>query len=140
MLFSIVSNLQKIAISIENGKFWTKLFDKRDNFDFPIVNYPHMDSNIPVKPALGVYISQLIRFGKLCSKFSDFKERNLLITKKLLTQGYKHQNLVRTFKIFYLSYSQLLKKYNMPLKSYLKDTITLPIQLVKSSNLVMKRG
>ena len=81
-----------LQISIENGKFWTKLFDKRDNFDFPIVNYPHMDSNIPVKPALGVYISQLIRFGKLCSKFSDFKERNLLITNKLLTQGYKYQN------------------------------------------------
>ena len=40
-----------------------------------------MDSNIPVKPALGVYTSQLIRYAKICTKFEDFQERNLLITK-----------------------------------------------------------
>jgi hypothetical protein len=37
-----------------------KTFDKRDNFNFPIVNFPLICSNIPVAPAYGVYISQLI--------------------------------------------------------------------------------
>ena len=41
------------------GGFRTKLYDKRDDFDFPIVNIPFMSSNIPAAPACGVYISQL---------------------------------------------------------------------------------
>ena len=41
------------------GKFSTAVFDKRDDFNFHIVNLTHMD--IPTKPACGVYISQLVR-------------------------------------------------------------------------------
>ncbi len=38
-----------------------KMFNKRDDFNCPIVNFPHLNSNIPVKPAYGVYVSQLIQ-------------------------------------------------------------------------------
>ena len=48
-----------ILIEIENGKYHTTIFDKRDNFGFIIVNFPYLCSNIPTKPAYGVYISQL---------------------------------------------------------------------------------
>ena len=50
----------RIHIYICQGKFITEVFDKRDNFNFNIVNYPYMCSNIPTKPTYGVYISQLI--------------------------------------------------------------------------------
>jgi hypothetical protein len=39
------------------GRLRTKLYDKRDNFNFPIVNFPFIFSNIPAAPAYGVYIS-----------------------------------------------------------------------------------
>ena len=39
------------------GGFITKLYDKKKNFDFPIVNFPFISSNIPAAPAYGVYIS-----------------------------------------------------------------------------------
>ena len=39
------------------------VYDKRDDFDFRIVNFPHMDSNIPTNPAYGIHISQLVRFA-----------------------------------------------------------------------------
>ena len=42
------------------GRFRTTLYDKRDDFNFPIVNFPFICSNIPAAPAYGVYISQLI--------------------------------------------------------------------------------
>ena len=35
---------------------------KRDDFNFPIVNFPFICSNISAIPAYGVYISQLIRY------------------------------------------------------------------------------
>ena len=43
------------------GWLGMKLYDKRDDFNFPIVNFPFICSNIPAAPAYGVCISQLIR-------------------------------------------------------------------------------
>jgi hypothetical protein len=45
----------------DNGQLSTKIYDKRDDFNFKIINFPNMCSNIPASPAYGVYISQLIR-------------------------------------------------------------------------------
>jgi hypothetical protein len=42
------------------GQLRTKHYDKRDDFNLPIVNFPFICSNIPATPAYGVYISQLI--------------------------------------------------------------------------------
>ena len=42
------------------GRLRTKLYDKKDDFNFPIVNFPFICSNIPAASAYGVYISQLI--------------------------------------------------------------------------------
>ena len=41
---------------IDNGKLTTRLYDKRDDFNFPIVNFPFLSSNIPSAPAYGVYV------------------------------------------------------------------------------------
>ena len=43
-------------LGIDNGKLVTKLYDKRDDFNFPIVNFPFLSSNIPSAPAQGVYV------------------------------------------------------------------------------------
>ena len=66
------------------GGLRTKLYDKRDDFDFPIVNFPFMSSNIPAAPAYGVYISQLIRYSRACASYRDFIDRGLQLTRKLL--------------------------------------------------------
>ena len=44
----------------KNTPFHISIYDKREDFAFRIVNFPHMDSNIPANPAYGVYISQLV--------------------------------------------------------------------------------
>ena len=45
------------------GKLSTRLYDKRDDFDFHIVNFPYLSCNIPSSLSYGVYISQLIRYA-----------------------------------------------------------------------------
>ena len=42
----------------------TKIYDKRDDFDFEIVNFPFLDGDVPRSTSYGVYISQLIRFAR----------------------------------------------------------------------------
>jgi hypothetical protein len=43
----------------DSGQLSTKIYDKQDDFNFKIINFPNMCSNIPASPAYGVYFSQL---------------------------------------------------------------------------------
>ena len=70
------------------GMLRTKLYDKRDDFNVLIVNFPFICINIPAAPAYGVYISQLIRCSRACGSFHDFLDSGLLLTRKLLNQGF----------------------------------------------------
>ena len=56
-----------LHLSICNGFVSSKIYDKRDDFDFDIVIFPFLDGNIPRRPSYRVYIFQLIRFGRVCS-------------------------------------------------------------------------
>ena len=57
-----------LTFTIEkDGKLFIKLYDKCDDFDFHIVNFPFLSSNIPFGPSYGVYISQLIRYARCYS-------------------------------------------------------------------------
>jgi hypothetical protein len=66
----------------------TKLYDKSDDLNFPIVNFPFICSNISTAPAYGVYISLLIRYYRVFGSYQDFLDRGLLLTRKLLHQGF----------------------------------------------------
>jgi hypothetical protein len=72
----------------DNCQLSTKIYDKRDDFNFKIINVSNMCSNIPASPAYGVYISQLIRYARASSNYSDFLKRHLYLRNKLLDQGY----------------------------------------------------
>ena len=66
-----------LNLSITNGIVSSKVYDKQDDFNFEIVNFPFLDGNVPRSPSYGVYISQLIRFASVCSNVDDFNNRNL---------------------------------------------------------------
>ena len=65
-----------LHLSISNDIVSTKIYDKRDDFDFEIVNFPFLDGDVPRSTSYGVYISQLIRFARASSYVSDFNTRN----------------------------------------------------------------
>ena len=71
----------------DSGQLSTKIYDKRDDFNFKIINFKNMCSNIPASPAYGVYISQLIRYARASSNYSDFLKRHLHLRNRLLDQG-----------------------------------------------------
>ena len=76
-----------LHLSIINGFVSSKIYDKRDDFDFDIVNFPFLDGDVPRRPSYGVYISQHIRFARVCSHVDDFNTRNKCLTAKSLKQG-----------------------------------------------------
>ena len=48
-----------IHLSISDGFVKTKIYDKRDDFDFDIVNFPFLDGDVPRSTSYGFYISHL---------------------------------------------------------------------------------
>ena len=51
-------------------------YDKRDGFDFDIVNFSFLDGGVPGRTSYDVYISHLIRFTRVCKHVADFNARN----------------------------------------------------------------
>ena len=93
-----------------------QIYDKRDDFDFDIVNFPFLDGDVPRCPSYGVYISQLIRFARVCSHVDDFNTRNKCITAKRHKQGYRYYKLRKAFSKFYRRHYELISKFNVGLK------------------------
>ena len=60
-------------------------------------NYPFLDGDVPRRASLGVYISQIIRFARVCNHVADFNARNKCLTAKLLQHGYRFHKLLKTF-------------------------------------------
>ena len=111
---------------ISNDIVSTKIYDKRDDFDFEIVNFPFLDGDVPRSTSYGVYISQLIRFARASSYVTDFNTRNKLLTQKLLKQGYRYHKLPKTFSKFYRRYYDLISKFQVGLKSLLRQGLSEP--------------
>ena len=73
-------------LCIDSRKLLTRLYDKRDGFNFPILDFPFLSSNIPSAPAYGAYVSQLVHYARSCCKYQDFVYRGKLLTNKFLSQ------------------------------------------------------
>ena len=113
-------------MSISNDIISTKIYDKRDDFDFEIVNFLFLDGDVPRSTSYGVYISQLIRLAGASSYVADFNTRNKLLTQKLLKQGYRYHKLRKTFSKFYRRYYDLISKFLIGLKSLLCQGLSEP--------------
>ena len=44
-----------LHLSFSNGFVFSKIYDKRDDFDFDIVYFPLLDGAVPRRPSYGVY-------------------------------------------------------------------------------------
>ena len=109
-----------LHLSLLDGNVTSKLYDKRDDFDFEIINFPYLISNIPATPAYGVYTSQLIRYQRACVSYLEFQSRHKSLVKKLIKQGFIASRLINTFKKFYGKYGTQ-EKYQRPLKEFLRQ-------------------
>ena len=119
------SYLDLFLFKDDNNCIRTKIYDKRDDFSFEIINYPHLTSNIPARPAYGVYVSRLVAFGRGCSYLSDFVYRHDMLVKKLVTQGYCLKFLRKVFKKFAVKHHGLLVKYELNIQSFIRQHLSL---------------
>ena len=128
MLQTKKTSFLDLNIKVIGNDVRTSVYHKRDYFGFPIVNFPWLSGDVPRLPSYGVYISQLVRFARSCTSISDFHSKNLQITPKLLTQGYRYHKLRKTFGKVFRFFSDLIYKYGeISFKVYVSEGISHPV-------------
>ena len=97
------------------------LYDKGHDFNFPMENFPFICSYIPATPAYGVYISQFIRYSRACGSYQDVLARGLLLTRKLLNQGFLLVKLKSSLRKFYGRHHDLVDSYGISVSQMTMD-------------------
>ena len=77
------------------------IYDKRDDFNFHITNFPFLSSNKPASPAYGFFTSQLIQCAWACSSYECFILRATRLSNKLLEKGCVKERLKSSLKKFF---------------------------------------
>ena len=85
-----------LDITVANKGFCFKVFHKVDLFDFEVISFPFLESNIPQYICYNTFFSQLVRFSTICSNTSGFAERVHIIYQKLLKWNYDKKKLEKT--------------------------------------------
>jgi hypothetical protein len=100
-----------LQLTLNDNIISSSIFDKRDAFDFPIVNFPTLSGNIPQKSSYGVFVGELVRYARACTYYKDFEERSFLVVKKLKAQFFTDKRLKVTYNKFCDSHILLIQKY-----------------------------
>ena len=126
IFFCTSASYLDLLLSIgKDGQLHTSIYDKREDFNFHLTNFPFLSSNIPSSPAYGVFISQLIRYSRACSSYECFILRARRLSSKLLKQGYLATRLKSSFRKLYGRYGDLIQQYEVSLSRMLNDILIL---------------
>ena len=81
-----------------------------------IVNFHHMDSNIPANLAYAVYISQLVSYARICTSKVDFMNRLRGLSLRLRQQGFEANLLQKSFHKFFNRHGLIVVKYGATMR------------------------
>jgi hypothetical protein len=110
-----------LQVVIKDRVISTSIYDKRDAFDFPLVNFPTLSGNIPLKSSYGVFVGELVRYARAGAHLEDFERRTFPLMTKLMKQGFSAKKLKTTFSKFVDSHILLVQKYGPRILSLLDD-------------------
>ena len=117
-----IRHLKLNIFRVESNFSDRSIYDKRDDFNFELVNFPFLDGDVPRSSSYSVYISQLIRFAIVCSNMLvTLTIETSFLTLKLLKQSYRFHKLHKAFSKLDLRHSEFIVKYNVVLKTLLQQ-------------------
>ena len=102
-----------LDITIVDGLFVYKLFDKRDAFPFFIVRMPNIKSNIPAYIFYGTFLSEILRIARCTLNYVDFLNRASLLYKRMVTQGGSEDKLAVQIRKANIKHPSAFLKYKI---------------------------
>ena len=77
-----------LNIEVVNDKFRVELYDKRRDFNFTILGFPHFLSNVPMAQTKNTFCGQIIRYHRICGNNNS----NFVYNLKLLIKKFKNNS------------------------------------------------
>ena len=113
-----------LDITIKDGIFVYKLFDKRDAFPFSIVRMPHIDSNIPESIFYSSFVGEFLRIARSTLLFEDLKDKAKVFIARMRSQGANDVKLDRSLR-------RIIKRHDSDFSRFQRTTNVLIVQLLK---------
>ena len=102
-----------ISMNIHDKIIHIDLYDKRNDFNFTINNFPFIHSNVHGRRTHGIVISQLIRFIHVCDNATKFIHHSKKFINTLITHAFNEKLIRQKISIFYGKYHHLIQKCNI---------------------------
>jgi hypothetical protein len=100
-----------LSVSVVNQNFIVKVYCKTDDYEFEVITLPFLESNIASEMCYYVYFGQILRFLRICTRLSDFKERCIFLTRVLQRRGYLFDLLAKKFLQVLFRYKKEVIKF-----------------------------
>lgn len=100
-----------LNVSILNDKFCIKVYNKTDDYNFRVITFPYLDSNILTSICYSVYFGEILRFLRISSRLEDFEARSRKLTEMLVERNYKETEMAKQFFKLFLRYRQEARKF-----------------------------
>ena len=110
-----------VRVLISIALLYVHLYNKRDDFTFPIVNLPFV--SIPASLAYGVYTSQLIHYSRAYAQYSNKLDIVQLLTQRLLKQGYVAPRLKSSQQKLYRRHHNLVDRSEVSISQMTMDLL-----------------
>ena len=106
-------NYLDIRIKISNSIISTEVYNKVEDFNFPVVMYTFPNSNMPINIGYNVFYGQLLRYSVICSHVSTFIFSSNKLYCILISRSYNHWQLVLKFRALMKNNPNILLKYKI---------------------------
>ncbi len=108
-------------MTIENGMFVYKLFDKRNKFPFSIIRMPDLSGNIPDHVFYGSVMSEFLRIARATLLYQDFVPKAKELFHRMISQKGDRQLLLLQLKKAIINNSGIFMRYHKTAKDIIAD-------------------
>ena len=107
------ANFLDLDITIVDGIFEYKLYDKRDDYPFFIIRMPDLRGNIPSYIFYGSILSEVVRIARCTLKYIDFVPKISDLFSRMKNQGAYMKKLISQMKKVMQRHPLAFESFNM---------------------------
>ena len=100
-----------IKVMITEKGIQTKVYNKVDDFDFPVVTFTFASGNMPLPIGYNIFFGQILRYSRICSHKEEFMNKTASLYNTLVNHGYDERKLVGFFRKIFNKDQFILFKY-----------------------------
>ena len=110
-------------IKIENNQLITKMYDKRESYDFEIVRLPFKNSNMPSKMFYNTIGAEILRICRVTTNYKDFVSTSKPLLKRMRKQGANDIHIKQVLIKSMTRHQESFNKYVVPMTDVIKDVM-----------------